>query len=145
MLCEFNDHRLKGRVGQSQFRGDLEHIQGEKRHPRGAIRLLQITPLWERRTAIKDTDVVEPEEAAFENVLAVPVLAIDPPGEVQSEFVEDALEEADVALAARSPLERIRVECRPGMHRRVYVAEIPFIGRSLTAGMRRDSAGRRRQ
>jgi hypothetical protein len=47
----------------------------------------------QRRAAVEDADVVEAEEAALEDVVAPRVLAVDPPGEVQQQLVEDALEE----------------------------------------------------
>ena len=54
-----------------------------------------------RGAAIKDADVVEPEEAALEDVLAEAVLAIHPPGEVQDELVERRLEEIEVDFASQ--------------------------------------------
>ena len=50
--------------------------------------------------AIEDADVVEAEEAALEDVVALGVLAVDPPGEVEQQLLEDALEEDAVARAA---------------------------------------------
>jgi hypothetical protein len=41
--------------------------------------------------AVEDPDVVESEEAAAEDVTAFNVLAVDPPGEVEQEFLEGAL------------------------------------------------------
>jgi len=46
----------------------------------------------QRLRTIEHADVVEAEEAAFEDVVALFVLAVDPPGEIQKELVEDALE-----------------------------------------------------
>ena len=39
------------------------------------------------------TDVVESQKAATEKVVALGVLAVEPPGEVEQQFLEDALEE----------------------------------------------------
>ena len=52
----------------------------------------------QRCAAVEDADVVEAEEAALEDVVAVGVLAVDPPGEVEQQLVEDALQEGAVAL-----------------------------------------------
>ena len=52
--------------------------------------------------AVERADVVEAEEAALEDVVALGVLAVDPPGEVQQQLVEDALEEVVVAVGRRS-------------------------------------------
>ena len=53
----------------------------------------------QRLAAVEDADVVEAQEAALENVPALRVLAIHPPGEVEQQLVEDALQE--VAIGAR--------------------------------------------
>ena len=55
----------------------------------------------QRRAAVEHADVVEAEEAALEDVAALGVLAVDPPGEVEQQLVEDALEEREVAASPR--------------------------------------------
>ena len=97
----FDDHVLVGRVVGGELDGDLEHVLAEERHPRGAVGLLEVAAGRQRRAAVEDADVVEPEEAALEDVLAEAVLAVHPPGEVQQQLVEGALEEVEVALAAQ--------------------------------------------
>ena len=62
------------------------------RHPARAVGLLDVAAGRQRRAAIEHADVVQAEEAALEDVLAFGVLAIHPPGEVQQQLVEDALE-----------------------------------------------------
>ena len=81
--------------------------------------------------AVERPDVVEPEEAALEEVVPVGVLAVDPPGEVEQQLVEDPLEEV-VVLAAVDLEDPQR---RPGVHRRVDVAERPLVGRELAVGV----------
>jgi hypothetical protein len=51
-----------------------------------------VSPGGQRGAAVEDADVVEPEEAPLEDVLAETVLAVDPPGEVQEQLLEAALE-----------------------------------------------------
>ena len=73
-----------------------------------------------------------PEEAALEDVVAFVVLAVDPPGEVDEQLVEHALQEVVVrrqaldgpALGVDPP----DGHGRPGLDRRVDVAEVPFVG-----------------
>src|SRR5262249_11901017 len=86
----------------------------------------------QRCAAVEHTDVVESEKAALENVVALSILAIHPPGELQAQLVQDALEEGEVALIA--PLLSIDLEDAqraPGMHWLIDVAERPFVGRYL--------------
>ena len=92
---------------ERQLDRDLEHVLAEQRHPGGAVRLLEVAAGRQRRAAIEDADVVEPEESALEQVAAAAVLAIHPPGEVQQQLVEDALEPVDVAVAAVRLLEPV--------------------------------------
>ena len=54
-------------------------------------------PVGSGARAVEDADVVEPEEAALEDVAALGVLAVHPPGEIEQQLVEDALEELAVA------------------------------------------------
>ena len=49
---------------------------------------------------VEHADIVEAEEAALEDVQALRVLAVHPPGEVQQQLVKDALQEIQVAVAA---------------------------------------------
>jgi hypothetical protein len=89
-------------------------------------------PGGERPRPVEHADIVEAEEAALEDVQALRVLAVHPPGEVQQQFVEDALQEIEVARAA--VLFAVILEHphgRPGVHGRIDVAERPFVGRQF--------------
>ena len=60
------------------------------------------------------------------------VLAVHPPGEVQHQLVEDALQEVAVALPAPALLvDLVDPPGGPGMDGRVHVAELPLVGRHL--------------
>ena len=83
MLCELDDHVLVGAVVGSEFHRELGHVLTEERHPGRAVRLFQVAAGGQRGAAVEDANIVKPEEAAFEHVLAEAVLAVHPPGEVQ--------------------------------------------------------------
>ena len=85
--------------------------------------------------AVEDSDVVEAEKAALKNVHAVGVFAVDPPGEIQKQFVEDADEKSAVAAAVAFLVDLVDAPRGPGVDRRVYVSESPFVGRELAVGM----------
>ena len=89
---------------------------------------------WERLAAIEHSDVVEAKEAASENILAPRVLAIDPPGEIDQQLLEGPRQEDLVALLGRSG-RLVDLPDAPRMNGRIDVAQMPFIGRDLTAGM----------
>ena len=123
---------LVGRVLLGEDERHLQQVQRVHRHPGGAVALLQ--PARRNGGAVQRPDVVQPQEAALEDVVAVGVLAVDPPGEVEQQLVEDAGEEAAVALAAR-PGDPVDAPGRPGVHRRIDVAESPFVGGDLAVGV----------
>ena len=88
MLSELQDHFLVRGIESGEFHGEFQHVLAEERHPRRAVRLLQVATGGERGAAVKDADVVEAEEAPFEDVLDEAVLTVHPPGEVQQQLVE---------------------------------------------------------
>ena len=85
----------------------------------------------QRRRPVDRSDVVETEEAAREDVVAVSVFAIDPPREVQQQLVHDPLEELEVGAAV--DLEDLHR--RPGVDRRIDVAERPLVRGELAVGV----------
>ena len=119
---------------------ELRHVLAEEGHPGRAVRLLQVAAGGQRGAAVEDADVVEAEEAALEHVLAEPVLAVHPPGEVQQQLVERRLEELHVRLAAQGLLGAVEEERRQGVDRGVHVAEVPLVGGHLAAGVQVDPA-----
>ena len=84
---------------------------------------------------VEDADVVEPKEAALENVATAGVLPIHPPGEVDEQLVEDRFEKSAVAFPGGVLLDLVDAPCGPADDRRIDVAEIPFVGRDLAVGM----------
>ncbi len=104
-------------------RGDRRHRECVERHPAGGVGLFE--PATDRQVgAVDRADVVEAEEATFEQVRPVGVLEVDPPGEVHEQLVEHPLEEVDVLCSVDGE----HLERGPRLHRRVDVAEVPFVG-----------------
>ena len=101
----------------------------------GAVGLLQVAAGRQRRATVKDPDVVQPQEAALEDVVAGAVFAVHPPGEVEQQLLEGALEPVEVPLAVSGLLQPVGKDGGPGMHRRVDVAKVPLVGRELSVGM----------
>src|SRR5579859_4180386 len=87
-----------------------------------------ICPRGQDGAAIKHSNIVQPKEAALKNVQAIRVLAIDPPGKVQQQLVEDALQKLRVALAAVLRfVNEVNLVRGPCVDRRINVTECPFI------------------
>src|SRR5215831_5667064 len=99
MLRELDCHIRIGWSVPRQLHGDLGHVLTEERHPGSAIGLLQVATGWQRRAAVKDPYIVEPQEAALEDVPSGAVFAVHPPGEVEQQLMEGALEPVEVPLA----------------------------------------------
>ena len=76
-----------------------------------------------------------PKEATLEDVALLGVLAVHPPGEVERELLEDALQEGPVAAAGALLVDLVDTPGGPGEHGRVHVAERPFVGRELAVGV----------
>ncbi len=124
LLEELHDQVGRRPAAPVEDRRDREHAQRVRAHPARAVGLLEPVSGGEVR-AVERPDVVETEETALEQVAAVRILPVDPPGEVDEHLVEDAAQELDVARA----VDREHLERRPGLYRRVDVVERPLVGR----------------
>ena len=118
-----------------ELQGDVEHIQAVHGHPGGPVGLIDVTSGGEGFAPVEDADVVETQETALEDVVPVVVLAVDPPGEVQEQLVEDTLQEFGVGHPADGVLQVIDAPGGPGVDGRVDVGEVPFIRRDLAVGV----------
>ena len=135
MLEKFARDVFVGHVFFREFQGDGQHIQAIHAHPTGAVGLLEMPAGGKWRGTVENTDVVEAKEAALENVGAVRILAIDPPGEVEKQLVKDSFEKGAVRDATDATLDLVNAPGGPGVHGRVYVAKSPFVGGQLPVGM----------
>ena len=71
VLEELGRDVLVDGIVQRQLERDAQHVQAVHRHPARAVGLLDVPPVGKRPAAVEDADVVEPEEAALEDVAAV--------------------------------------------------------------------------
>src|SRR5436853_2812036 len=94
-----------GRVFFGQLQCDRQHVQTIHAHPAGAVGLLQVASGGERRGTVKNSDVIEAQEAALKNICAVRVLAVHPPGEIQEQLVKNFLEESTIGDATHAALD----------------------------------------
>ncbi len=132
---ELAGHVFVARLFFRQFQRDGQQIQGVHRHPTGAVGLFDVAAGGQRRAAVEHADVVQTQEAALEDVHALGVLAVHPPGEVQHQLVEDTLQKCAIALSLALLVDLVNAPRGPGMHRRIHVAERPLIGGNLSVGM----------
>src|SRR6516162_2425212 len=118
-----------------QLEGHHRHVERKHRHPAGGVRLLHAEARRQRLRAVENGDVVETEKATLEDVVPVPVLAVDPPGVIQQQLLEDPVQEMKVSSAALYPFGPEDLERGRRVNRRIYVTESPFISRDLTVRM----------
>ena len=136
MLEELAGDVLVDVIVLRELEGDAHQVERVHRHPARAVGLVDVSAGREPGAAVEDPDVVEPEEAALENVAAERVLAVHPPGEIEHELVKHALEELEIAVAAvELAVDLEHAPGGPGVHRRVHVAERPLVGRDLAVRM----------
>ena len=135
VLPEFAGHIFVSRILLGQFQCDRQQVQGVHRHPAGAVGLFDVAAGRQGCAAVEHADVVEPQKSALKDVHAVGVLAVHPPGEVQHQLVEDALQECAITFSVALLVNLVNAPCRPGVHRRIHIAECPLIGGNLSVGM----------
>src|SRR4029077_13706335 len=87
-------------VGERQLERNAHQVERVHRHARSAVSLVDVAAVRQRFVAVEYADVVEPQKPALENISALDVLAVDPPGEVEHQLMKDAFEKTPVALAA---------------------------------------------
>src|SRR5215469_15922638 len=94
---------------------DLKHALAVERHPCRAVGLIEVAARRQRGAAVEDTDVVQSEESARENVSSLRVLAIYPPVEIQHQALERAFEEAHVG-ASQFGFDPVEEQRCPGVY-----------------------------
>ncbi len=136
MLEEFTGDVLVYMIVFRELQGDAHEVQCIHGHPAGAVGLVDVAAGGQLRAAVEYSDVVQAQKSALEDIAALVVLAVDPPREVQHELVKHALEEFQVAFAGiLLAVYLIHAPGRPGMHRRIHVAEGPFVRGNLAVGV----------
>ena len=93
MFVELDGHVFVVGVHVGQAQRHLQQGRAVDGHPGGAVRLLEDPGTGRRPGTVEQTDVVQAEEAALEDVVALEVLAVDPPGEVDDQLVEGPFQE----------------------------------------------------
>src|ERR1700760_3743757 len=104
-------------VGERQLERNAHQVQRVHRHPGGAVRLVHVAAIRQLCVAVEYADIVESQKPSLENIPALDVLAVHPPGKIEHELMEDTLEKIPITLAAAVlPVNLIDTPCRPGMH-----------------------------
>ena len=131
--------KLGGRVFKTliihgNLQGNVKHVQCKHAHPRGTIGLFQAHARIQRRASVEYTDVIQPEETSFKHVVAVGILTVDPPGEIDQQFMKCAFQKIHIALAFHLLLGLVHFQYGPGLYGRIHIREVPLIRRKLPIG-----------
>ena len=90
---------------------------------------------WQQGAAVEDANIVEPEKTAFVKIVAGAIFAVSPPSEVPCQLGKNPPQELEIAIPAQCLFRPVEKDRGPGVHRRIDIAEVPLIGRDLTAGV----------
>src|SRR5438105_4075547 len=131
MLEELRRDVFVNRILARELERGPHHVEAKHSHPARAIALLEMAAVRQGRAPIEDADVIETEEAALENIFPFGVFPVHPPGEGDEELVENGFEEITIAFARLFLFDFVNAPRGPANHRRIDVAEIPFVGGDL--------------
>ena len=130
MLEELGRQVLVDAVVAAERQRHLQQVLAVHRHPRRPVGLLEHA-VDRQPGAVEGADVVQAQEAALEQVVALHVLAVDPPVEVEQQLVQDPGQEVEVVVAG----DLVHAQRRPRLDRGVDVREVPLVRRELAVGM----------
>src|SRR6185295_16217410 len=87
------------------------------------------------RAAIEDADIVEAKKSTLKDVHPIGVFAVDPPGEIQQQLLENSFQKDSVANSTPLLLDLVNAPRCPGVNWWIHVAEGPLVSRQLTVRM----------
>src|ERR1700726_4555904 len=132
MLEKFGRDIFVDVIFPGQLDGHAHQVETKHSHPAGGVTLLEMTSVWKPCASVEHADVIETKKTALENIVTLRVFAIHPPGESEKHFVKNCLQKCAVAFAGLLPLDLVDPPGGPGQHRRIHIAEIPFVSGNLS-------------
>jgi hypothetical protein len=132
LLQELDNHVVIDRIPLGKQDRQREHRAGVIAHPRRAVCLIKFHARGKVGT-VDGTDVVQPQETATKKVVAVGIFAVEPPGEVEQKFLEDALEKVEVGGSVNDE----HPKRGQGVNRRVDIVEAPLVRRKRAIRMQK--------
>src|SRR5207249_354336 len=110
-------------------------VQRKHSHPTRAIALFKMATVGKGGAAIEYADVIESEESPLEDIVTFGIFPIHPPGKGEQQFMENRFQERAVAFAGLFTFDLENAPRRPCEDGRIYITEVPFVGRKLAIGM----------
>src|ERR1700739_4591261 len=119
MLKKFAGDIFISGIVLCKLQRDRQHVQALHTHPASAVGLLEVSAGWQGSGSVKNSDIVETQKAALEDIGAIRIFPIHPPGEIQEQFVKNFFEEPTISDASNAPFDFINAPGSPGMYRRI--------------------------
>src|SRR6266567_205544 len=135
VLKEFRRYTLVNWIFTREFDRDPQHVEAKHSHPACAIALLKTAAVRERLVAIEHANVIKPQETALEDIVALGIFAVHPPGETDEQLMEDRLQKCAIAAAALFSFDLINPPGSPPDHGRINIAKMPFVCGDLAIRM----------
>src|SRR2546428_10181849 len=85
--------------------------------------------------AVEHRDVIEPEKAALENVVAFAVHLVNPPREIDQQFMKTLFEKFAVSFARANSIHVVNTPYCPRMNRWIQIGELPLVSGNLAVRM----------
>ena len=126
VLEELRRNVLVRRILARQLERDRQHRVAVERHPGRAVGLLELSAGGQRLRPVEDPDVIEAEEPAGEKIVAVEILPVHPPGEVDQQFLKNAGKEDAISTTARAR-HLVHAPRGPGVHGWIHIVERPLV------------------
>src|SRR5271156_5983601 len=119
MLEELGSQAFVHRAILGKLESDAHHVQAEKSHPSGGVRLLENGAGGKFFAAVNNGDVVESEKAAFENIQSLAIDLVHPPGEIDQQLMKTLFQEFLIRNAGTFFFHLVNAPAGPSLHRRV--------------------------
>src|SRR5437016_11474349 len=87
-------------IGEGQLEGDAHQVERVHRHPRGTVGLVDVAAARQLGVSVEYANIIHPQKPALEDIPALDVLAVYPPGEIEHQLVENTFEKFPVTFAA---------------------------------------------
>src|SRR5208282_565672 len=98
-------------------------------------RLLDHSAARQDFATIEYPNIIQSEKAALKDVVAVRVLAVHPPREVEKQLMKGAFQEAPVPPPGVPFFDLVDPPHRPSVNRRIRVGKVPLVSGELPVGM----------
>src|SRR5690606_16171940 len=85
--------------------------------------------------SVEGSNIIKTQKSSPKYIIAVFILPVYPPRKIEQQFLKHTFKKRDVGTAVYFFIDIINAESRPCVYGRIYITEIPLIGRQLAVRM----------